>query len=173
MSSAQETFNILLGVTGSVAAIKAEQIIEALREIDLKNGREVAVKVVATERAKYFLTKFEVKNESPSQPLVGERKQVLLIKDAKKGNSLGTQEKVDKEKDKSSAENNSIDNVNNYEVVEEGKNSDHDSDISDEELGTKEKTEEGAFDDAMEASKYIFQIEEFAEILDDKKGTRK
>ena len=59
-SSSETTFNILLGVTGSVATIKAEQIIRELLDVGLERpgktrAAAIAVKVIATERAKHFL----------------------------------------------------------------------------------------------------------------------
>ena len=45
---------VLLCVTGSVAAIKAQQIVEELRR---EFEDDVAIKVAVTERAKHFLPK--------------------------------------------------------------------------------------------------------------------
>ena len=50
--------NVLLCVTGSVAAIKTQQIVEELqREFGGGGGSAVAIKVAVTERAKHFLPK--------------------------------------------------------------------------------------------------------------------
>ena len=49
-------FNILLGLTGSVASIKAQKIIERLEELTfLESDLKVKVRVIATEAAKHFL----------------------------------------------------------------------------------------------------------------------
>ena len=47
--------NVLLCVTGSVAAIKAQQIVEELQREFGGGGSAVAIKVAVTERAKHFL----------------------------------------------------------------------------------------------------------------------
>jgi len=48
-----EPFNILLGVTASVAAIKADQVVLELLAVDIP-GRRPVVRVLLTERARHF-----------------------------------------------------------------------------------------------------------------------
>ncbi|KAJ1607396.1 putative flavoprotein [Cryptosporidium canis] len=51
-----EKRNILIGVTGSVAAIKVGEFIERLRDASLRSGFEIDLKVVATKSAKSLFT---------------------------------------------------------------------------------------------------------------------
>ncbi|KAJ1611914.1 putative flavoprotein [Cryptosporidium canis] len=51
-----EKRNILIGVTGSVAAIKVGEFIERLRDASLRNAFEIDLKVVATNSAKSLFT---------------------------------------------------------------------------------------------------------------------
>lgn len=48
--------NILIGVTGSVAAIKVWEFISKLEESAIENGIQLEIKAIATEPAKHFLT---------------------------------------------------------------------------------------------------------------------
>lgn len=50
----KEKRNILIGVTGSVAAIKVGEFIEGLKDIAIKNNIEIEIKIVATNSAKNF-----------------------------------------------------------------------------------------------------------------------
>ncbi|XP_067121478.1 phosphopantothenoylcysteine decarboxylase isoform X2 [Centruroides vittatus] len=56
--------HILLGVTGSVAAIKAKQLVQLLQEPKSENVR-IEVKVVATENALHFFSLEELKEVAP------------------------------------------------------------------------------------------------------------
>ncbi|EAZ51423.1 flavoprotein, partial [Cryptosporidium parvum Iowa II] len=47
--------NVLIGVTGSVAAIKIHEFIKKLKEKVISNNIEIEIKVVATDSAKNFL----------------------------------------------------------------------------------------------------------------------
>ncbi|KAH8585107.1 uncharacterized protein ELE39_003498 [Cryptosporidium sp. chipmunk genotype I] len=47
--------NILIGVTGSVAAIKVDEFVKRLKEIVISNKIEIEIKIVATDSAKNFL----------------------------------------------------------------------------------------------------------------------
>ena len=52
----RETVNILLGLTGSVASIKAGEIVSSLKATNFCD-RKVRIKVIVTEKAKHFLPK--------------------------------------------------------------------------------------------------------------------
>jgi phosphopantothenoylcysteine decarboxylase len=65
--------NILLGVTGSVAAIYTPELFRSLRK------KNYAVKIVATPSSTYFFDTAQIEPKNPSQP---ERNQDIVILDA-------------------------------------------------------------------------------------------
>lgn len=58
MPQTEGEIHILLGLTGSVASLKAPDLIQKLKKLDIP-GHEIKVQVVTTERAKHFYSQLE------------------------------------------------------------------------------------------------------------------
>lgn len=74
--------HILLGLTGSVASIKARNIVDELNKVTFGESTEVKVKVIATESAKHFLEREDDIGDDGSAD-----EAIEILDDAKEWNS--------------------------------------------------------------------------------------
>ncbi|XP_045448024.1 phosphopantothenoylcysteine decarboxylase [Melitaea cinxia] len=62
---AENSFNVLIGITGSVAAIKLPILIKSILDLNKKDQKyDFKVKVICTERSKHFIKENEIKDFS-------------------------------------------------------------------------------------------------------------
>lgn len=162
-----ETFNVLLGVTGSVATIKAQQVVQALQEVGLKRGRRVVVKVITTERAKHFLTRTE---RSETFPEINDGTQIA------RKNETPRNDEEEQEGSESPLEED-VEVLEGCEETEDLSDNGQDSRVQDHAVSGEEKVTDEVRPDyaAVEDTpdrilKSIYDVEEFAEVIDDSKG---
>ncbi len=70
MATSDESLKVLLGLTGSVASIKAVQLVQCLKSMtprgSFRTWERVEVRVIATERARHFFDQEAVGREADS-----------------------------------------------------------------------------------------------------------